>query len=255
MPLSVLRPKYVSRRANALLKSSILGRSRSSKFFHVIGTLLHQSPTSEVSVAERSVRDLRHMPRFHEPLQYNHDEERLREERRQSSRLSASSTIPEGGECPTEALETAEWFKHITAIEKAPRSSQRSSPRSSKKRQVSFEESVVVVPVPLRSDYSERLRNRLWTSAVEVCDNVGKRLCTHSNRNLHSLYPIQLKQILFLPPYLERNLIEFAAENCDWRCACLEDEMYTCSVTKELIHPAHVETKQYDVVFGTGADI
>ncbi len=57
------------------------------------------------------------------------------------------------------------------------------------------------------------------------------------------------------PPLIERNLIEFAAENCDWRCAYLEDEMYTCIVTKELIHPAHVETKQYGVVFGTGADI
>jgi hypothetical protein len=45
-----------------------------------------------------------------------------------------------------------------------------------------------------------------------------------------------------IPPSIERNLIEFAAENGDWRGACLEDEMYTCSVTKELIHPAHVET-------------
>jgi hypothetical protein len=64
-------------------------------------------------------------------------------------------------------------------------------------------------------------------------------------------FPTQTNSI---PPSIERNLIEFAAENGDWRGACLEDEMYTCSVTKELIHPAHVETKQYDIVFGTGAD-
>ena len=186
MPLVVLHPKNVSRRAKALsLKSSILVRSRSSKLIHVVGTLLHQRPTMEISVAERSVRDLRHMPRFREPLQYNHDEESLREERRQSPQSSASSTIPEGDECPTEALGTAEWFNEMTAIVKAPRSSQRSSPRASTKRQVTFEESVVVVPVPLRSDYSERLRNELWTRAVEVCDNVGKCLCTHSKRNTH----------------------------------------------------------------------
>ncbi len=183
MPSVVLRPKNVSWRAKPLsLKSSILVRSRNSNFFHVVCTLLHQRPTKEVSVAERSVRDLRHMPRYHEPLQYNHDEERMREERRQSQ-PSASSTIAEGDECPTKALGTAEWFQEITAIEKAPRS----SPRSLPNRQVTFEESVTVVPVPLRSDHSGRLRNKLWTSAVEVCDNVGKRLCTHSNLNMFAL--------------------------------------------------------------------
>ena len=184
MPLAVLRPKNVSRRAKALsMKSSILVHSHSSKFINGVGTLLHQKPTKEISVAERSVEDLRQIPRFYEPLKYNHDEEMMREERREPPQLSASSAISEGDECPTEALGTAQWFNEITAIEKAPRSSQRFSPRTSPKRQVTFEESVVVVPVPLRSDYSERLRNKLWTNAVEVCDNVGKRLCTHSNRN------------------------------------------------------------------------
>ena len=48
----------------------------------------------------------------------------------------------------------------------------------------------------------------------------------------------------------ERNLVELRAENGDWRCVCPEEEMYICGVTGELIHPVHVETKQY--VFGTG---
>jgi hypothetical protein len=59
-------------------------------------------------------------------------------------------------------------------------------------------------------------------------------------------YAIELKPYSISPP-TERNLIEFEAENRDWRCACLEDEMYTCSDTQELIHPAHVETMQYTV--------
>jgi hypothetical protein len=173
-----------------------------------------------------------------------------------SSQSSASSTISEaeGNGCHTEALGTNEWFKEIIVIEKVPRSLQRSLP----KRQVRFEESVVIVPVPLTSDYSDELLwNKLRTSTVEVCDNVGKRFCTHSNRNTHfssTPSPIQLRPILFLPPLVEWDLIEFSIENGDWRCACLEDEMCTCCITKELIHPAHVKTKQYEIVFGTGAD-
>ncbi len=72
-----------------------------------------------------------------------------------SSQSSASSTISEaeGNGCHTEALGTNEWFKEIIVIEKVPRSLQRSLP----KRQVRFEESVVIVPVPLTSDYSDEL--------------------------------------------------------------------------------------------------
>ena len=66
--------------------------------------------------------------------------------------------------------------------------------------------------------------------------------------------PIQLRQILFLPPLVEWDLIKFATENSDWQCACLKNEMCTCSITKELVHPTYVETKQYDIVFGTSAD-
>jgi len=136
------RPKNVSRTANEMpLNSS--QRVRSNKFVRFFGTLLHQKPQEEASVAERSVRDLRHMPRFHEPLQYNHHEERMREELRQPSMLAKDD------ECPTEELET-------------------------RKRQVTFDESVVVVPVPLRRDYSEQLRNKLWSNSVELCENIGK---------------------------------------------------------------------------------
>ena len=46
-------------------------------------------------------------------------------------------------------------------------------------------------------------------------------------------------------PITERNLVEFTAEKGDWRSARLEDEMFICGVTGELIHPVHLETNQY----------
>lgn len=79
-----------------------------------------------------------------------------------------------------------------------------------------FQESVAVVPIPMRDAYSQRIRSKLWNDTVELCENA------------------------------ERNLVEFIAENGDWRTACLEDDMYICGVTGELIHPVHVEkTNQY----------
>ena len=130
-------PKNVSRRASGVMLSS--SRSvRSNKCVHFFGTFLWQGSREVVSVAEQSVRDLRHMPRYHEPLQYEHSED--------------SSSISDRDEC----AET-----------------QGTSPPN---RRVSFNEDVVVVPIPLRSDYTEIMRSKLWTNAVEMCDNVGKHL-------------------------------------------------------------------------------
>eukprot|EP00581_Thalassiosira_minuscula_P015553 CAMPEP_0183728636 /NCGR_PEP_ID=MMETSP0737-20130205/28571_1 /TAXON_ID=385413 /ORGANISM="Thalassiosira miniscula, Strain CCMP1093" /LENGTH=200 /DNA_ID=CAMNT_0025960637 /DNA_START=265 /DNA_END=867 /DNA_ORIENTATION=- len=167
------------------------------KFFQKIGIGANRAfnhKHGNTSVDERNTRDLRCMPRFDIPLQYeyDHQEERRREEQRKSRESSddgnRSSTVP-------------------------------GTTRS--KKQVNFQENVTVVAIPMRTEYSARVRAKLFTDAVEMCENA------------------------------ERNLIEFTAENGDWRSACLEDEMYICGVTRELIHPVHVETRAY--VFGSGS--
>jgi len=133
------------------------------------------------------------MPRFNEPLQYNHDEERRREERRQF-RQSSLSVAADGNNMTSSVVG-------------------KTRPR----RRVNFEEIVTVIPIPLRSDYSSTVRCKMFTNRVEMCENV------------------------------ERNLIEYTAENGDWRNTCLEEDMYKCGVTGELVHPAHVVTNQYVV--------
>jgi hypothetical protein len=109
------RPKNVSRTANEILLNSSQ-RVRNNTFVRFFGTLLHQKPQEEASVAERSVRDLRHMPRFHEPLQYNHHEERMREERRQPSLLASPSSISEDDEAPPKNWKHGRGEYHSTRV-------------------------------------------------------------------------------------------------------------------------------------------
>eukprot|EP00578_Thalassiosira_sp_NH16_P029691 CAMPEP_0181077782 /NCGR_PEP_ID=MMETSP1071-20121207/1139_1 /TAXON_ID=35127 /ORGANISM="Thalassiosira sp., Strain NH16" /LENGTH=191 /DNA_ID=CAMNT_0023159059 /DNA_START=149 /DNA_END=721 /DNA_ORIENTATION=- len=89
-----------------------------------------------------------------------------------------------------------------------------------KKKRVEFDETVTVVPIPMRCEYSGRIKTKLWNGNSEIRETVV------------------------------RNLAEFAAENYNWRGACQEEEMYICGDTRELIHPVHLEMGHY--TFGTG---
>jgi len=189
-----------------------------------------QKKLQEVCVAELCVQDLRCIPRYHEPLQYNRQEV-MKRERRQSLRRTFS---------PDSVLDDEN--ETLMALPQ-------------KKKQVSFQEDVIVVPIPLRSDYSNSLRAKLWSDIVERCDNEGTRSLylrinfyshTPSDPSISTNHPIFCIERSFSST-TERNLIEFVSEDNDWRRVCLEEEMYTCSETQELIHPVHVETKLYTI--------
>jgi len=78
-----------------------------------------------------------------------------------------------------------------------------------KKDGVSFVDTVKVLPIPKRDEYSDRVARRIWSSAVEIQEMAM------------------------------RNSVEFAAEGWDWRTVTEDDQMYVCSDTGELVHPVH----------------
>lgn len=86
-----------------------------------------------------------------------------------------------------------------------------SSKHQKTKRRISFDNKVEVVPIPMRSEYSSRVKHRLWTNTTEIRQNAA------------------------------RNAVEFAAEGWDWRTVVVEEGMYLCTVTGDRIHPIHYE--------------
>ena len=79
------------------------------------------------------------------------------------------------------------------------------------RRGVSFDATVEVRPIPMRTEYSSRIRSHLWSGRREMHDNVS------------------------------RNVLEYASERYDWRNAPEDDEFYVDVATGEKIHPIHYE--------------
>lgn len=86
----------------------------------------------------------------------------------------------------------------------------RSGKRKRGKRKVSLRNEVAVVPIPMREEYPDKVKERVWSSASELYDNAV------------------------------RNSIEFAAEGWNWRTAIEDENMIVCNKTGELIHPVHL---------------
>jgi hypothetical protein len=72
-----------------------------------------------------------------------------------------------------------------------------------------FNETVCVMTIPSRHEYTQKMKSRLWFTASELYMNAV------------------------------RNTIEYMAEGCNWRTVIEEEGMISCNQTGRLIHPAH----------------
>ena len=137
-----------------------------SKFLMRLGVVHHCNPitskhssladaSSESSLLHRKLptRDLQSVPRYTSQLKYNHHEEKKRLERRVHLLRAAGSANPESSSPTTP------------------------SNMSKPKRCITFNESVKIVPIPMRSEYSDRIRSRLWSNTIELYENAGKCRC------------------------------------------------------------------------------
>ena len=127
-----------------------------------------------------------------EPLKYNVVEQSADDQEQQQQQQSE----PEEQEPATKRQKTSAGYAAST---------------TKRRKRCAFNETVRVVPIPLRTAYSHRVRNRIWSNSTEIQENAA------------------------------RNTIEFASEGWDWRAVLLDEAMHHCTTTGELIHPIHYE--------------
>jgi len=98
--------------------------------------------------------------------------------------------------------------KQSRSFDSKPNKNEADFPR---RRKLMFADDVKVVPIPMRSEYSNRIKERMYNGRVELSENA------------------------------QRNVVEFEAEGWD-ASTVLDDEsqFYKCPLTGELIHPVHL---------------
>jgi len=105
-------------------------------------------------------------------------------------------------------LRGAEPFRVPLKYSASPVDDERPS-KTAGRRTIAFNDAVSVVPIPMRNEYSSRIRRRMWSDRFEIFENA------------------------------QRNTVEFAAEGWNWRNATEDEGMFVCSESGELVHPVH----------------
>ena len=81
--------------------------------------------------------------------------------------------------------------------------------KNDKSSRIQFNTHVTVIQIPSHSQYSNRIKQRLWSNREEISQNA------------------------------KRNLREFASEGWDVNKVVEEDKMFLDACSKEFIHPVH----------------
>lgn len=120
---------------------------------------------------------------------------------------------------------------------------ERGSKRQKTRRKIVFEETVQVVPIPMRTEYSARVRSRMWSNAMELHENAIRNTVEFA----HEGYVENVENgIMMCQNHLylthTNTLFSFCFVSWNWRNATEDENMYVCVATGELIHPCHYTT-------------
>jgi hypothetical protein len=126
--------------------------------------------------------------------------------------LTFSSSFFAASEASCGSCDIAAQWPFVGSSEERTTASIVTAPR--RRRTVRFDNHVLVVPIPSRHAYSNRIKQALWRSGVELRDTVKK------------------------------NRYEFTVEGWDWNQVLEDEDMFVDVATGEKVHPCWVECRE-----------
>ena len=110
---------------------------------------------------------------FTESLKYDHDADRMFSSKR---RKLSSDSNPSSS--PSRLSSSSESSSSTSSSSSSSSSSSGSVSRTCENRKakktLSFGDTVMVMPIPMRNEYSNRVRSRLWSNAMEIYENAAR---------------------------------------------------------------------------------
>lgn len=169
-----------------------------------VGYTFHHSPPDGSAIRP----PLNGVVPFNEPLK-NHCEQHPRRSSNNRHNHHSHSHNFTGPHSPTSSISTSDPDDSSNPLKNG--SSSLGSPHKKSNTRIAFQDSVEVIPIPTRYEYSDRIKSRIWSNRHELQENA------------------------------ERNALEFAAEGWNWRTVTEDEGMYICSSSGELVHPIHLQ--------------
>jgi hypothetical protein len=114
----------------------------------------------------------------------------------------------------------------------------RHSPKRRKRHSLQFNESVTVMAIPMRNEYSRQVRSKLWSNRLELQQNAARNVVEFAAEGYVLFCKIPRYRVSYFShtvgplysPWLGR---------WNWRTVVEDERMYVCAFSGQRIHPCH----------------
>jgi hypothetical protein len=179
---------------------------------------------------------------YREPLKFDFKEDRTNITKRQhDEQLRHRHTMKRIHTQHEVSTSYSSTSSHITACTVSTGVSSISKPT----KHTTFVDSVDVLPIPMRNEYSSRIKARLWADSKEIHENAARNAIEFATEGCVLSLSSKCFYLLMNTSYICRLFCALIHNSkyhsWDWRNVIEDDAMYMSVSTGELIHPCHYD--------------